>query len=199
MMMTSGYLARTSAGDVLDGANDAGRGLVIGQAKGVEPALGQLRVHDFRGDRFAGLHLDGGGRQAVGFGDFEPAPGELAVEGVKHLLPDAVAQHAFHHAGGGRCEEEYAALGVQQLLDFVFDGLVQIGVGGGAVADHGRSHGLQDFFPHFGRAGDEELLVHLHCSFVWCVGAAARHRRGVVGSLLSYNKMVFLAKTRRGL
>ena len=97
----SGYLARTSLAMSAIGLMMPVEVSFMVRQRVSKPPFGQLGVHELRGDRLAGLDLDRLSRQAVGLGDLEPTPGELAVDGVQHLLSDAVADDAFHDAGGG--------------------------------------------------------------------------------------------------
>jgi len=151
-------------GDLGHRPEDASRGFVVGEAQGVVFTCCQGFVHELRSNRHPGLDLDFSGLNAAGLGNFKPAPGKLAVEGVEHLLPNAIPDCTFHDACGSRSEEKHAPAGVQEGLDLRFNTLMQLSVGRRTVADHRGGHGLQDLFPHFCWARDEQLLVHCHVS-----------------------------------
>jgi len=107
-----GVFLAHEAGRIREGPEDARGSLVVGQAEGVEAALRQGRVDQFRCDGLARFDLDSLGLHTAALRNLPPAPGEFPVKGVEHLLADGIADRAFHDASGRGTEEKDPALGV---------------------------------------------------------------------------------------
>ena len=129
------------------------------QGDGVESALGQFFVDQFRKDGIAPLDLECFGLFAASFAHIEPLVGESAAHAVEDFFLHEIAQRAFHHAPSGGGGQINGSCRAEEGLQARVNGLVEGRELGAAVADLRVAESAESFVRNLNRSGDEKFDV----------------------------------------